>query len=169
MEPTLLSYLNLLIGAAGTAVTLLASPDILKIGARLRAAEDDRTILDLVPFVRVFATLLVLATFLFLLGLGLAGVLQVVAKSYGANNPMLTSSLMIAGLFSGAAAATLAVARSSFFFPACVASFSAAVLAIISALDDTLSGFSLALAISCVVFAVSGVAGILHHIRAHLP
>lgn len=169
MDAALLNYLNLIVGAVGTAATLLASPDILQIGARLRAAEGDRTVLNVVPFVRVFSTLLLLAAFLFLVGLGLAGLLHIVVESYGGNNPMLTSSLMIVGLFAGAGTATLAVARSSFFFPACVASFCAAVLSIIAALDETLSGFSVALVISCCVFAVSGIAGILHHVRAHLP
>ncbi len=156
MSTELLGYLNMAIGLVGIVLTALTAPSLLHLGAKIRTEALPGEFAGLGAVVRTLSVLLVLTTFMFLLGLGMAMTLTQVTEPLGAARPILTATLIVGALYSAAATCALAIYRNGLAIPGVVGTVGLGAVSFVAALSDEPNAFGLAFTMVIVVFLGTG-------------
>lgn len=159
IEP-MLSYINMAIGIVGIITTVFATPTILGLGARIKTEELPSEMSGFGAGLRLFGVLLVLVVFVFLLALGIVLTLIPLSTDLGAAQPVLTSVLTVASMFSAAVSLALYLLRNSFFLPGVVGSIGLGILACTAGISRDGGTFFFMFGLLFVGFAISGIASL---------
>ena len=157
----MLGYVNMAIGIAGIALTILSAPHLLGIGKKIPTEDLPGALNHFGSAIKSFSGILVLFTFMFLLALGMAMTLVPISESLGAINPVSTSVLVIICLIAASISLTLALHRSPLSIPGCIGTLGLGLIAYVTATESDTAPINELFGLFLFLFLASGVVALI--------
>ena len=157
MTASALNYVNIAVGMIGIVLTVLASPSILGLGARVRLEALPQEMKGLGAGLRLFGVLLVLIVFVSILALGIVLTLVPLAVKLEAAQPVLMSVLAVFAIISAAMTLALMLLDNPLGLPGIVGTIGLAVLATTAGMATDLRPFATLFGLFFTGFAITGI------------
>lgn len=151
-----IAYVEIAVGIVGTAASILTAPSFLEALARISTTQNLPSGFSAIAgAVATFSVLFVLATFLFLIALGLSLIVGRLGEQMSATRPMLTATMAIGSLLAFTVTVTMAALETLLWVPTLIAALTLAGGAI-AASTRTLEPFGTTMALGAVLFVITG-------------